>query len=234
MLVIVVGITPLLFFTATVLAVGVHWVAWQPLVLWNSRFGAGNGNGATAVAFNNSDLFVAGYLNLTAGAFHYSTNPIWYGSTFLTKYDSTGQTIWTRTISNNFSSIQIYPPIPVSGIAVWTNSVYLATNTNASSLLMRYDASGNRLWISRFGGPYSEIDGLSAGPTGVYSIGSFDNSTRLFQAHNYSGNLAWSIVLNDSIAVNDGPLGLYVLTTGYLESFDTNGKCSGSNPSSAR
>jgi hypothetical protein len=143
------GIFPLLFFAAIILGVGTQWTTWQPPLLWTHRYWTGNSTGsegvATAVALDNSGLVVAEFLSKPSIFY------AWYGSIILARYDPTGQKIWTQTISDNYSSIQNYAVTPVAGVALSSNNIYLSANSNETSFLMKYDGSGNQLWISRFG-----------------------------------------------------------------------------------
>lgn len=119
LLVIAMGIFPLLFLTLVVLGVGVQWIQWAPPVVWNDRFGTSNGNGATAIVFDNSSLYVAGYVNVTVGVQVFDINtPVWYGETFLSRYDLDGHRAWTSMVSSNYSSIQSDPPPSTPGISI--------------------------------------------------------------------------------------------------------------------
>lgn len=212
---------PLLLFGLIIVGLNTEIVAWRPPLLWASYFGTAaaysQGSGVTAMAATNSGVYVGGDLNCCLA-----------GSAFLSSYDSSGRAVWTRTVSSNLSSA--FPGFPterpVSGIAFWSNSIFVSANVNASSIVVAYDASGNRSWIAKMGGLYSEIDGVAANPTGVYVTG-YISSVNLVQKYDTSGRLIWNTTFKQSedypVGLSAGSSGVYVQTTESLINFDQNG-----------
>jgi hypothetical protein len=230
--VIIAGATPFLVLTLIVLGTGVQLIAWRPPVLWADQFGIFSdtlptASGATAVAIDNVDLYVAGFENYVSRV---------QGSAFLARYDSGGHEIWTSTVSGNTSSALADAASPISGIAPWSNYLYIAANVNESSLIMKYDNAGNRVWISQFGGPQSEIAAISASANGVNVIGyHFDQRATLVQEYDFDGNRVWSVASNYSAALVDlkaSISGVYVLTESNLLKYDQNGNLVWTRPNS--
>jgi len=224
------GVTPIFVIALIVFGTGVEWIAWRPPLLWAHHFGIASNDplpesGGTALSIDGVDLYIAGYTNRSIAPKFFEV--VWQGSAFLARYDSGGHEIWTRTVSSNISSALFYPGKPVSGIAPWSNYVYIAANVNDSSFVMKYDDAGNRIWFSRFGGPQSEIEAISATADGVNVVGSdYDQREDLIQKYNFDGSLVWSTSLNSLGALVDlkaSLAGVYVLTVGALKKYDQNG-----------
>jgi hypothetical protein len=101
---------------------------------------------------------------------------------------------------------------------------------------MKYDNIRNRIWISQFGGPQSEIVAISASTNGENVIGYlFDQQASLVQEYDFGGNRVWSAASNYTAAFVDvkaGLSGLYVLTTDNLLKYDQNGNQVWTRPNS--
>lgn len=238
--VILAAVVPLLLFTLIILGTSVQWIAWRPPLLWTEHLGTTSDSpptisGTTAVVVDKADLYLGGFINLTGST----------GDAFLSRHDLGGREMWIRTVSSNMSSELVYPASPISKIALLSQNIYVAANINDSSVILNYDSSGNRIWVSRFGG-YSEIDGISASATGVYVIGDTFSvaASGLVQEYDFSGKLVWNTTISRPGALVDlsaGQLGIYVLTTSSISKYDQAGNlvwtrpvnCDGCTPDSS-
>ena len=169
--------------------------------------GSGNIYAANSFSGSNyfgSDLFVSGGNRFGAGLF---------------KHSATGNAIWGRAITNAGNG-NSYPQCVAHapGDGVYMSGVYFGTNwlgTNAlpqtveSALyLVRFDASGNVLWVRTFGGTNSQSQSyhqLVADPAGNVTISALGNNLVDFGTTNLvlngqqgvlaqydaSGNLRW-------------------------------------------
>ena len=90
------------------------------------------------------------------------------------KYDFGGNVLWTRQFGTVAGDA-------VEGIVAGSTGVYVVGYTigggisgdSTDAFVRRYDASGNMLWMRRFGTPRNDFaEAITADTTGVYVAGS--------------------------------------------------------------
>jgi hypothetical protein len=146
---------------------------------WLHQLGSANADGGLDLsADGQGNVYVGGEIN-TDPNFPYPSDA------FLTKFDSAGSEVWTRTLASTGDD-KTYA-VSVDGLG----NVY-AVGTTAGVLsgeyLAKYDASGNLLWIQNSGAGYN---GVSADQLGDVFVGG-TNGDALLSKHDSAGNLIWS------------------------------------------
>lgn len=113
-------------------------------VLWNKAIGGGDTDfGQACAATQDGGVMVAGWTrSFVAGG-------VILG--FMSKLDSAGSLLWTKTYGNANSSSFIHD------IMEMPNGDFMVTGAYEDSLmLMRTDAAGNPLWAKNYGGGYGQ------------------------------------------------------------------------------
>jgi uncharacterized delta-60 repeat protein len=133
--------------------------------VWTRQMGSPNSDTVSGVAADSEgNIYVAGY---TLGTLPGSPTKNQGGSDlFLVKYNSTGDSVWTRQMGSPFNDT-------VSGVAVDTTGIYVAgytsstlpgsptTNQGSDDLfLVKYNSAGDNAWTRQFG--TSDIDDAMA------------------------------------------------------------------------
>lgn len=169
--------------------------------LWVSRYdGPGSGwDGAAALAVDGAgNVYVGGGSNGTGTSRDFATikydtngNRLW-----LARYDGAGTTYDYATASTADGAGNVY----VTGCSVCDGGF-----AKPDYMTIKYDASGNQLWASRYSGPYNQNDDAEAlavdGVGNVYVTGASIASIRYDYAtvrYDASGTQVW-------VARYDGP-----------------------------
>jgi hypothetical protein len=133
--------------------------------VWTRQMGSPNSDTVSGIAADSEgNIYVAGY---TLGTLPGSPTKNQGGSDiFLVKYNSTGDSVWTRQMGSPFNDT-------VSGVAVDTTGIYVAgytsstlpgsptTNQGSDDLfLVKYNSAGDNAWTRQFG--TSDIDDAMA------------------------------------------------------------------------
>ena len=134
--------------------------------VWTRQMGSPNSDTVSGVAVDSEgNIYVAGY---TLGTLPGSPTTHRGGADiFLVKYNSTGDSVWTRQMGSPFNDT-------VSGVAVdTTGNIYVAgytsstlpgsptTNQGSDDLfLVKYNSAGDNVWTRQFGTP--DIDDAMA------------------------------------------------------------------------
>lgn len=150
---------------------------------------------------SNGNLYIAGDFSGTNVDFDAGTGTDTISTAglqdiYITKYDSSGNYVWTKTIGGTGqdyclgigfdSSDNFY----ITGSINGTNVDFdpgagsdLHTSASADIYIAKYDSDGNWVWAQTFGGASSEIGrGVSVDSTGVYIAGSFSSVSVDFDA----------------------------------------------------
>jgi uncharacterized protein (TIGR03437 family) len=131
--------------------------------LWAIRFGDRNNiDNVFDLAVDTTGVYAAGF----AGRF----GPVTQQFSFVRKYDSRGNELWTRQLDT-----QLNPGIGVATNAngVFVVSGYAGPDAQGGLFLRRYDASGNMMWTSQVATSSRLYPrAVTADATGVYVVGS--------------------------------------------------------------
>jgi uncharacterized delta-60 repeat protein len=123
---------------------------------WVRRFnGPGNSfDEARAVAVDdNGNVYVTGGSVGIGTNFDYST----------IKYDGNGNIIWEKRYNNPNNRNDLASDIAVDNQGnVYVTGASDSTGANSDYITIKYDASGNELWVARYNGPGNSIDGANA------------------------------------------------------------------------
>src|SRR5687767_2174580 len=133
--------------------------AQTPAMSFLRQFTSGGIESATAVAADQSGVYVAGIRTIPG---------VSTGRAGVRKYDSKGNELWTRefTVTREFS-------VPVPGgpqfvrAAVDGTGVYLAEWT--AQVVRKYSPNGDELWTRSL--EFRPLAGVAAGPSGIYIAG---------------------------------------------------------------
>ena len=137
--------------------------------LWTRQFGTTTSDIAGGVAVDASGVYVAG---LTSGTLPGQRSVGgWDG--FVRKYDADGNEVWTRQFGTNQLDEVRAASADATGIYVagyTVGSFSSAPNAGGrDAFVIKYDMSGNVLWVRQFGGILSdEAVGVSATDDGFY------------------------------------------------------------------
>jgi hypothetical protein len=149
--------------------------------------------GNCAVTDASGNIYLAGYTSSTSGIASGGFQNTYGGGTydaFLVKLDASGNRLWATYFGNNNNDHAYSIAIDHSG------NVYLAGGTSSTTgiasggfqstygggsydaFLVKFDASGNRLWATYYGGTgWEEAYGVSTDTAGNVFITGFTNST---------------------------------------------------------
>ena len=111
---------------------------------------------------------------------------------FLNKYDQAGRELWSK----HFGSFGAGDTI--LGMSSVTDGVYLWVFLNGTSLLRKYDLSGNQTWTTQIAnelGLYSAS--ISATSDGIYWAGE-SSSGDVIGSYGLSGTIDWTVSLGNS------------------------------------
>lgn len=166
--------------------------------IWTARYnGPGNGpDSASAIGLDpSSNIYVTGGSTGVGGSLDYAT----------IKYDSEGNQLWVARYDGPASGDDV-----AVGLAVGTSgNLYVTGSSRGTSddyATIKYDSTGNQLWVARYDGPANDMDHATAialSPdehvhvTGV-SIGVGTGPDYATVQYDSSGNQIW-------VARYDGP-----------------------------
>jgi len=119
---------------------------------WAARYnGPGNGwDGATAIAADSS-----GNVYVTGESYGVGT-----GGDYVTiKYDPSGNQLWAATYNGPGNSSEQTSAIALdSGGNAYVTGLSVGVGTGADYATIKYDPSGNQLWVARYNGPGNDWD----------------------------------------------------------------------------
>ena len=190
--------------------------------IWVQRYnGPGNGNdNAYAIAIDDSsNIYITG-ASLGSGT----------GQDYATvKYDSSGNEIWVRRYNGPENGYDYAHSMAVDGFAnVYVTGLSFGGSTHFDCATVKYDSSGNEVWVQRYNGPDNDYDyayRVGVDGSGNVSIagGSYSSQTlwdyvtiRYFQVLRGDTNGDWVIDVGDvvylvSYLYRGGPAPEYVV-----------------------
>ena len=203
---------------------------------WESQFrSSGGGDQCTSAAVDSTGVYVAGFLGTVGGTFPGQTGSGSGPDSFVRKYDTSGNELWTRQFGTG-------KPVFAFGVAAGGGGVYAVgkvTGTfpgqmqslNEQAFVIRYDTSGNQQWVRQFGSSASSTatfaHGVAADASGVYVVGVTDGAlpgqmgfgngscpcgSAFIRKYDPSGTELWTHEF--TVAGNEGAYGVAVNSTG--------------------
>ena len=183
----------------------------QSRELWTRRFGSGELDGVTALAVNaEGNVWVAGDAVRGSGTESLAPSGQSRGKSFVHKYDSNGNLLWTRELElhrragalaadeegNVWVVGSIQESLPGQSVASAGRS------PRAGGFVRKYDPEGNQLWLRQFsGGRGDGAFSIAVGEMGNVWIAGFIQEAPTGQAGEYSvlvqqydayGNQLWN------------------------------------------
>jgi hypothetical protein len=211
--------------------------------VWRHIFGTTRGDSASAVAVDDSGLYVGGYSGPLPN------QPFVGGDSdaFIRKYDLDGNEVWTRAFGSKTPGVENYGRDGVVAIALTSDAVYAVGSSEgplpgqvwlggSDAFVCKYDKNGGLLWLREFGSaPYGDAaHGVAVDATGVYVIGdgyaTVDGVWQAFvRKYDHDGNLLWHRTFGDPNALENGR-GVAVDETGVYIHGATRGTLPGQVP----
>src|ERR1035438_9142862 len=123
---------------------------------WESQFrSSGGGDQCTSAAVDSTGVYVAGFLGTVGGTFPGQTGSGSGPDSFVRKYDTSGNELWTRQFGTG-------KPVFAFALAVGGDGVYVAgrgsgtfpgqmQSLNEQAFVIKYDTKGNQQWVREFG-----------------------------------------------------------------------------------
>src|SRR2546428_9084112 len=160
--VLVAGITPILVLSLILGGLTIGWVEWQPPVIWKVQFGTPQDTSAVdALTTYGTSLYSAGHVGESI-----TSQQGFPSYLFLNKYDQDGRELWSK----HFGSFGAGDTI--LGISSVADGVYLWVFLNATSLLRKFDLSGNQTWTIQIANQLGLASAsISATSDGIYWAG---------------------------------------------------------------
>jgi len=166
------------------------------------------------VAVSGDGVYITGYTrSFGAGVVDGSEDPI------LVKYDSEGNQLWNTTWEGAVNDAGY-------GLAVGGDEVYVAGRTKSigagleDGLLIKYDAYGNQLWNTTWGGANDDyFREVVVGGDGVYVVGYTDsfgagNTDAITVKFDFDGNQLWNTTWGGGHFYPDAAYGAALSTDG--------------------
>ncbi len=172
-------------------------------VLWSRQIGTTKSDESFGVAVDgSSNVYITGTTSGSLGGANEGEDDI-----YLTKFDSSGNVVWTQQIGTEDDDFAQSVTVDSSGNIYISGGTYGSLDgTNAGSVdafLTKFDTSGNELWTEQLGTAYTDgsnavatdsagnvyISGITAGDLGGTNAGANDAFLTKYDA---SGNLQWS------------------------------------------
>jgi catechol 2,3-dioxygenase-like lactoylglutathione lyase family enzyme len=153
---------------------------------WLHQFGTASVDGGLDLsADGQGNVYVGGETNMNPN-FPYPFDA------FLTKYDSAGNQLWTRTLASTGDDRTL--GVSVDGLgnvyaAGWAGGNFSGEPNPTGAFLAKYDAAGNLLWIRQDNA--GTIYGMSADGQGNIFLGGTNGDALVFK-YDSSGHLIWS------------------------------------------
>jgi hypothetical protein len=144
--------------------------------IWVRRYnGPGNGNdNGYAIALDGSEnVYVTG-ASLGSGT---------YQDYFTVKYDSSGKEVWVRRYNGPGNGYDYSHAMTVDGSGnIYVTGVSYGEGTDYDCATVKYDSSGNEIWVQRYNGPDNGYDyayriGLDSSGSVYIAGGSYSNQT---------------------------------------------------------
>jgi hypothetical protein len=192
-------------------------------VLWAKRAGGTNFDEGTNITTDNDNVYLTG---------DFSSSSINFGSTaltnsggtdiFLAKYDSSGNVIWAKSAGGIYQDkpsgikTDVAGSVFLSGFFSSTSISFgssILTNADASGgtydiFLVKYDSSGNLLWVRREGG--NSDDGADAiaidTSANIFITGSFSSPTITFGSATLMLGSTWGDIFTAKYDSSGNPL----------------------------
>ena len=190
---------------------------------WTRQFGSNFSpyDVASAIVSDNTGIYVAGS---TLFGLPGQTGPSGGLDSFIRKYDSSGNVLWTRQFG------MAGDDSPVS-IAAHDGTVYvvgaISTQTGVlglDSYLRAYDSDGNILWTRQFGSASRDAAiGVSTDDRGAYVLSSENTfpgpGSTILRMFDFDGGERWNVEVRSNdrltpVGVSSDPTGIYV--AGYV------------------
>jgi hypothetical protein len=139
---------------------------------WTRQMGTSESDEILSIALDASGIYVAG----TTGAAMPGQTASGAGDVFVSKYDLSGQLLWTREFGTSAYDDAL-------GIAVNPRGVYIAGNTkgelpgqvsagDSDFFVRKFDARGNASWARQVGGrAHDEALAIAVGGSDLYVVG---------------------------------------------------------------
>ncbi len=208
-------------------------------VSWTYTYGTLNSDFGDKIATNGTYVYASG---ITDGTFSGQTSS-GYTDGFIIKLDVNGGYYWTRQFGSSLSDY--FGPIAVTsdGGAVVAGKTYAAFSGQtfaggADTIVLKYDASGNRVqaWTNQFGTSADDVPtGLATDSSGVYLSGftsgtlsgqtSAGSTDAFLRKYDLNGNVLWTKQFGTS--GSDVANSVSVNTTGTYVGGTTGGVFSG-------
>jgi hypothetical protein len=177
-------------------------------IVWNKLFDSGDQDWAKGIAVDGAgNVYVTGNVNALTLPFQ--------GDCLTIKYDSAGNSVWTRTFDGGGKAAGMAVVVDGSGSVCVTGSWNQGGMSllPANSLAIKYDSSGNIIWNRLYWGGVETTSGGGAGGIAVdgsgnvYITGQVDNSLLggngldfATMKLNGSGNGLWSTLYDSGIS----------------------------------
>src|SRR5467141_980989 len=208
--VIVAGLTPVLLLTLIITGLGLGLVLWHPSSMWTSQFGTaetdheGVDNAVTGVSADSNGAYATGYVGVPR-LVYFKPQP---SDLFLNRYDSNGRQVWSRHFGNATRD-------RIEGIGTAMDGVYLTGFVNGTSVLLRYNISGDLIWSHIYEGRQAVDYGVAVGDTGIYTASLDDlNESILVREYDFLGNPVWSNMFGNSSSSIGSVAGISVVSNG--------------------
>jgi hypothetical protein len=221
---------PLVLLGLVLIASNYEIVAWRPPLLWSEQYGtAGNFNSVNAVTTNDTSLYAVGELGYNS----LSGNGTW----FLREYDAKGgAVIWdSQQCIVNYNQI--------TGASLGGDGIYVAANINRTPTLLKYELTGNLVWMRQYAGGTTSLPTISATSSSVYLAGlsspltsqNYTGTVLFVREYDSSGNIVWTSEFSNSTqqeikGVSTSSSGVCILTWAFgsvdslLVKYDLNGR----------
>jgi hypothetical protein len=177
----------------------------------------------------DGSIYVSGYTYIDSYSLH--------SDVFITKYDTSGNKIWTKLLEGSLSEF-------VQGMTTGTDgSIYISGNTesnldgqtnngNVDAFITKYDTSGNKIWTRLLGGSSSDFAyGITTGTDGsIYVSGYTWNAIwvgkpmyadAFITKYDTSGNKIWTKLLGKGRSDNIGLDKIKLFSNGYASEMTT-------------
>lgn len=164
-------------------------------LLWSTYYGgAGDDFGSGCAVDGSGNIYLAGYTttstNLASGGFQNTLTAGTTNTAYLAKFTPSGSRIWATYYNGTAAAAATFPP--TGGQPVCTDisgNVYMTGSTNTAGIsssgfqntlgggtdayLVKFDAAGNRIWATYYGGTSGDIGyGCAADANGnIYMAG---------------------------------------------------------------
>ena len=218
--------------------------------IWQNNSICTNNNTNTVATDNEGNIYVGGCFftdSMTIGSFTlvnpYYANAPSYVSSFLAKYDPSGNPIWVKPISaSSLGLVQenalaidnnnnIYVGGYLSGDSISVGGILLSapTATSGSFFLARYDTSGNVIWANASNGDSYDVivDITTDGMGNIYVTGSFSSDSLSFGSYTLYNPVpqGFGSPFNNFFAAKYRPNGEALWAKGAISPATTGGGC---------